>query len=179
MQREIVISGFGGQGVLLAGQLLAYAGMYDGYHVTWLPSYGPEMRGGTAHCTVVIADEEIGSPLVRRPGIVLAFNNPSAEKYGELVRPGGLVLYNSSLVSHHFDRHDATFVAVPASQLAEESGNPLVLNMVMLGALVASTNCVRRSSVQRALAEHLSRRELLDANLAALARGAATAAPDG
>ena len=98
MHEEIIISGFGGQGALFAGQLLAYAGMDCGKHVTWIPSYGPEMRGGTAHCTVVISDEPIGSPMVRHPSAVIALNLPSVDKYEGLVKPNGLLIYNSSLV---------------------------------------------------------------------------------
>ena len=95
MESSIIISGFGGQGVLFAGQLLAYAGMDEGRHVTWIPSYGPEMRGGTAHCTVIISDETIGAPTVARPDIAVAFNLPSYDKYESLVKPGGLLVVNS------------------------------------------------------------------------------------
>ena len=94
MQHEVILAGFGGQGVLFAGQLLAYAALEEGKEVTWIPSYGPEMRGGTANCTVVVADEEIGSPLSRAPGAVVAFNGPSLAKYGPMVRPGGLLVVN-------------------------------------------------------------------------------------
>src|SRR5512140_2496549 len=104
MAYDIVFSGFGGQGALFAGQLLAYAAMDTGLHVTWIPSYGPEMRGGTAHCTVVVSDEEIGSPLVRSPECVLAFNNPAVEKYEPPVAANGLLIYNASLTSHVIQR---------------------------------------------------------------------------
>src|SRR5512144_793164 len=99
MQQEIVIAGFGGQGVLFAGQVLAYAGLAEGKHVTWIPSYGPEMRGGTAHCTVIISDEDIGSPLVRNPAVAIVLNPPSMQKYESLVRPGGLLISDSTLIT--------------------------------------------------------------------------------
>ena len=106
MQTEILISGFGGQGVLFAGQLLAYAAMDNGHHVTWIPSYGPEMRGGTANCTVIISDDEIGSPLVRNPLGVIAMNMPSLDKYESLVASGGVFVVNSSLMTRHATRTD-------------------------------------------------------------------------
>src|SRR5512135_2939075 len=130
MQYDIIFSGFGGQGALFAGQLLAYAAMDAGRFVTWIPSYGPEMRGGTAHCTVIISNEEIGSPLVRNPSNVLAFNNPSVEKYEGLMMPGGVLVYNSSLVSHVIQRTDIEVIPVPASQIASDLGNARLLNMV-------------------------------------------------
>src|SRR5512135_2226505 len=111
MQTDIIIAGFGGQGVLFAGQLLAYAAMDEGRHVTWIPSYGPEMRGGTAHCTVVISDEEIGSPMVRHPGIVVALNLPSFQKYEPLIKAGGLLIYNSDLIEAEPGRKDIGHVA--------------------------------------------------------------------
>ena len=122
MHDEIIFSGFGGQGALFAGQLLAYAASDNGLHVTWIPSYGPEMRGGTAHCTVVVSDEPIGSPLVRRPSSVVALNLPSFEKYETLVKSGGLLVYNRSLVDRPQVRDDIRYVAVPANEIAEAVG---------------------------------------------------------
>src|SRR5574338_1326180 len=117
MYEAIVIAGFGGQGVLFAGQLLAYAGLAEGRHVTWIPSYGPEMRGGTAHCVVIVSDEEIGSPLVRNPSNVVALNNPSVEKYEPLLAANGNLIYNSSLTSHVLTRHNIQALPIPASDL--------------------------------------------------------------
>src|SRR5689334_1108428 len=134
MLYDVVFSGFGGQGALFAGQLLAYAAMDCGLHVTWIPSYGPEMRGGTAHCIVIISDEAIGSPLVRTPTNVLAFNNPSVEKYERLAAANGLLIYNASLTSHVVTRQDIRAAPIHASEIAAELGNPKLLNMVMLGA---------------------------------------------
>src|SRR4030042_6649693 len=104
MQEEIIFSGFGGQGALCAGQLLAYAALNEGKHVTWIPSYGPEMRGGTAHCIVIISDEEIGSPIVRKPMIAIALNLPSLDKYERLIQPGGLIVANESLINRKVER---------------------------------------------------------------------------
>src|SRR6476661_4540438 len=134
MHEEIVISGFGGQGVLFAGQLLAYAGLAEGRHVTWIPSYGPEMRGGTAHCTVIVADDEIGSPLVRRPTAALVLNPPSLDRYAPLVLPGGVLILNSELVQARSGRTDIQEWAIPAQSIAGELGSPQTANMVLLGA---------------------------------------------
>ena len=126
MHEEIIIAGFGGQGVLFAGQLLAYAGVAEGRHVTWIPSYGPEMRGGTAHCTVVISDEEIGSPLVRNPSALVALNPPSMQKYEPLVKPGGVLVVDSALVSQRSERDDIREI-VPLAEISlrREVGNHL------------------------------------------------------
>jgi 2-oxoglutarate ferredoxin oxidoreductase subunit gamma len=178
MQTEIIISGFGGQGALFAGQLLAYAAMDEGHHVTWIPSYGPEMRGGTAHCTVIISDDEIGSPLVRHPAAVIAMNLPSLDKYEPLVAPGGVLVVNSSLVTRHPARTDIRVVEVPANAMAEELGSNRLANLVLTGALLAATGALPPEAVERALAAHLPERHrsLLEANYQALRRGAALAA---
>ena len=178
MQSEIVISGFGGQGALFAGQLLAYAAMDEGHHVTWIPSYGPEMRGGTAHCTVIISDDEIGSPLVRHPAAVIVMNLPSLEKYEPLVARGGVLVVNSSLVTRHPTRTDIRVVEVPANTIAEELGSDRLSNLVLTGALLAATGVLPLEAVERALAAHLPERHrnLLEANYQALRRGAALAA---
>jgi 2-oxoglutarate ferredoxin oxidoreductase subunit gamma len=177
MQTEILISGFGGQGALFAGQVLAYAAMDEGLHVTWIPSYGPEMRGGTAHCTVIISDDEIGSPLVRNPSAVIALNQPSLDKYEPLVAPGGVLVVNSSLTTRRPERNDIRVVEVPANTLAEELGNVRLANIVATGALLAATGALTVAAVERALAAHLPERHrhLLPANGQALRRGAALA----
>jgi 2-oxoglutarate ferredoxin oxidoreductase subunit gamma len=174
MQHDIIFSGFGGQGALFAGQLLGYAAMDAGYYVTWIPSYGPEMRGGTAHCTVIVSDEEIGSPLVRYPTNVVALNNPSVEKYEPLLAPDGNLIYNSSLAVNEVSRRDIHAIPIPGSQIASELGNPKLLNMVMLGALIERTQVLPLEAVERALEAHLSahHRTLLDLNRQALRRGA-------
>jgi 2-oxoglutarate ferredoxin oxidoreductase subunit gamma len=175
MQTEIVISGFGGQGALFAGQLLAYAALDSGRQVTWIPSYGPEMRGGTAHCTVIISDEEIGSPLVRNPAAVVAMNRPSFDKYEALVAPGGVLIINSALVAQPSLRLDIRSYAVPANTIAEALGSAKLANIVLVGALLAATGVLPAAAVKRALVEHLPERhrQLLAANCEALRRGAA------
>ncbi|HFE66055.1 MAG TPA: 2-oxoacid:ferredoxin oxidoreductase subunit gamma, partial [Chloroflexi bacterium] len=120
METSIIVAGFGGQGVLFAGKLLAYTGMDEGKQVTWFPSYGPEMRGGTAHCTVIVSDEPIGAPLVAEPDIVLALNLPSFDKYEPRVKPGGTLVVNSSIVLKESQRDDIQIVTVPANDVAEQ-----------------------------------------------------------
>ncbi len=174
MQTEIVFAGFGGQGVLFAGQLLAYAALNEGDEVTWIPSYGPEMRGGTANCTVVIADEEIGSPTVRFPTAVIAMNLPSLDKYEPLVKPGGVLIVNSSIINRTPTRTDIKVVLVPGNDIAERLGNPKMTNMVLLGALLANLPVMPLEAIEQALREHLPERhhKLLPANYQALREGA-------
>jgi len=173
MQEEIIFAGFGGQGVLFAGQLVAYTALAENKHVTWIPSYGPEMRGGTANCTVVISDEPIGSPVTSHPSIAVVFNNPSLEKYEPLVRPGGLLVINESLVTLPTQRTDITIVRVPATALATDLGEVRLTNMLLLGALLAQRPVVEMETAQRVLLEKLGpdKAHLHDANLTALERG--------
>lgn len=174
MQNEIIISGFGGQGTLYAGQLLAYAAMDEGKHVTWIPSYGPEMRGGTANCTVVISDQEIGSPSVKYPKAVLAMNLPSLDKYEPLMATGGCLIVNQSMVNRAVTRADLRVVVLPANAIAMEIGNERATNMVMLGALMANMDILPEGALERALKAHTSQRlqKFVDMNTRALARGA-------
>lgn len=174
MQTEIIIAGFGGQGVLFAGQLLAYAAMDAGTEVTWIPSYGPEMRGGTANCTVIIADEEIGAPTVRNPKAALVFNLPSFDKYEPMVAPGGVLVVNSSLVDRGFNRSDIRAVMIPANEIAESLGDKRMSNMVMLGALLGVLPILSITAIQKALEDHLPERHkrLLPLNFKALEMGA-------
>jgi len=174
MQNEIIISGFGGQGTLYAGQLLAYAAMDEGKHVTWIPSYGPEMRGGTANCTVVISDQEIGSPSVKYPKAVLAMNLPSLDKYEPLMAAGGCLIVNQSMVNRAVTRTDLHVVVLPANAIAAEIGNERATNMVMLGALMANMDILPEGALERALKAHTSQRlqKFVDMNTRALARGA-------
>lgn len=174
MHEEIIISGFGGQGVLFAGQILAQAAVIEGRHVTWIPSYGPEMRGGTAHVTVIISDEEIGSPLVRNPSVVIALNPPSMTKYAPLVRAGGLLILDSSLVDARAGRKDIREIPVPAKDIAADLGFEKIANVVTVGALVAATDVLSLDSVEEALEEKISarHRDALEANKMALRKGA-------
>lgn len=173
MQTSLILSGFGGQGVLFAGRLLAHAALDAHKHVTWIPSYGPEMRGGTANCTVMISDAPIGSPLTRHPDIVLALNQPSVDKYAGVLALGGLLVVNTSLASLPDTRPDVRLVAVAAGELAEEAGDSRLANVVMLGALLAARPVLAPEVVENALTRYLPERhrKLLSANLAALTAG--------
>ena len=177
MQQEIIISGFGGQGALFAGQLLAYAAMDNGYHVTWIPSYGPEMRGGKARCTVVVADEEIGAPRVRRPSAAIVLNIPSMEAFEPAVKPGGVLVVNSSLVPQKSERDDIRVFYIPATDMAIELGNTRVANVICLSALVQATGVVSLDAVKQALDDHLPERhrKLIGLNMEAMDKGAALA----
>jgi 2-oxoglutarate ferredoxin oxidoreductase subunit gamma len=177
MQTEVIIAGFGGQGALFAGQILAFAALDAGLEVAWMPSYGPEMRGGTANCTVIIADEEIGAPLVRNPKAAVVLNLPSFDKYEPLVTPGGTLIVNASLVNRGVARNDLTAVVIPAQEIAESIGNRRLLNVVMLGALLQTTPIIPLKAVEDALKNHLPERHrrFLPANLEALQKGAAFA----
>lgn len=174
MQTEVIISGFGGQGVLFAGQVLAYAAMDSGKEVTWIPSYGPEMRGGTANCTVIISDEEIGSPLVRNPKAVIALNLPSADKYESLVAKNGVLIGNRSLIDRPFTRNDINAVQIPANEIAEEIGDRRLTNMVTLGALITLIPVLPMDAIKKALEDHLPKRHqhMLPMNYRALQAGA-------
>ena len=173
MLEEIIIAGFGGQGVMLAGQLLVRACMLEDLEVSWIPSYGPEMRGGTANCSVVISDEAIGSPVGSEPSTVLAMNLPSVEKYLPLVKKGGLFIYNSTLVETIPQREDLEIVAVGANQVADELGNARAANMVMLGAFLAKRPLVGPTRIMESLGAILPphRQNLLPLNEKALIRG--------
>jgi 2-oxoglutarate ferredoxin oxidoreductase subunit gamma len=175
MQTEVIFAGFGGQGVLFSGQVLAFAAMDAGHDVTWMPSYGPEMRGGTANCTVVIADEEIGSPTVKYPKAAVVMNLPSLDKFEPLITTGGVLIVNSSLVNRDPTRKDITWLMIPAQEIAETIGPRRLLNMVMLGALLDKLPILPLDEIKASLAAHLPERhkKLLKSNLDALDQGAA------
>lgn len=175
METSIIFSGFGGQGALFAGQLFTYAAMDSGLNTTWIPSYGPEMRGGTARCTVIISDgEEIGSPIVLKPDIALVFNLPSIDKIEPLLQPGGLMIANQSLIDRGFEREDITGVFIPAQEIAEELGNYRMLNMVMLGALLEVKPILSVDAVKQSLADHIAERHqhTVPKNYKAMEKGA-------
>jgi len=174
---ELVIAGFGGQGILFLGEMLTRAAVLEGKHATWMPSYGPEQRGGTATCTVVISPEPIGSPVVADPDAVIVLNRPSMEKFEPRVRPGGLLIINASMVDRAASRRDLTVIAIDAAAEARALERPQVANMVLLGALLAARPVVAIETVARALAGHFpaDRQYLVDVNVAALVRGAAAA----
>jgi 2-oxoglutarate ferredoxin oxidoreductase subunit gamma len=177
MNESVIMSGFGGQGILLMGQLLCYAGMHEGRNVTWMPSYGPEMRGGTANCTVMISSARVGSPVTRFPQSLVAMNKASLDKFEEAVQAEGFLVINSSLVDRDPVRADLRVIKVPANQIAEAVGTLQVTNMAALGAYVAGRGIVSLDSVtialRRMIPEH--RKELLEVNEEALRRGAETA----
>ena len=173
MQKEIIIAGFGGQGVLFGGQVLTYAAMDAGKEVTWIPSYGPEMRGGTANCTVIIADDEIGSPLVKNPPLAIALNLPSFDKYEEALATGGTLIVNQSMVDRGAKRQDINVILVPCNEIAEQIGDKKLLNMVAIGALLTVLPEVTLQDVEKALEGHVPARHkhLLPKNYEALRRG--------
>ena len=173
METSIIIAGFGGQGVLFSGQLLAYAGMDAGRQVTWIPSYGPEMRGGTANCTVIISTDIVGAPVVARPDVAIVLNQPSYEKYEPLVKSRGLLIVNSSIISSETDRAELETVYVAANAIAEEFGSVKMLNMVAIGAMLQRRPILAMTEIERALADHLPPRKahLMEANKQVLHRG--------
>src|SRR5436190_21156113 len=172
MQKEIIIAGFGGQGVLFGGQVLAYAAMDAGKEVTWIPSYGPEMRGGTANCTVIIADNEIGSPLVKNPPLAIALNLPSFDKYEDILAPGGTLIVNQSMVDRDPKRYDITVIFVSCNEIAEEIGDKKLMNMVAMVALLSALPEITIQDIEKALEGHLPVRHkhLLPKNYEALRR---------
>lgn len=177
MKKEIIISGFGGQGVMAIGKNLVEAGMAEGLEVTWAPSYGPEMRGGTANCHVVLSTKPVGSPLFTYPTELIAMNAPSLEKFVPMVKSGGLVFVNSSVVKDRVERPDLKVEYVPCAEIAYEIGNPKVGNMVMLGAYIGATGALKPETV-RAMIEHMfagPKAKLVPLNMKALEAGIACA----
>ncbi|HXV77807.1 MAG TPA: 2-oxoacid:acceptor oxidoreductase family protein, partial [Candidatus Polarisedimenticolaceae bacterium] len=165
-------AGFGGQGVLLLGVLLARAGMLAGRNVSWIPSYGPEMRGGTANCGVTISDAEIGSPLIQNPDVLVAMNGPSLDRFAADVVPGGTIYYNSSMIAAAPARTDVVRVAVPANDIADSLGNPKVANIVVLGSMLAGGAVVSREAILAALPGVIKDKpELIELNRRALHAG--------
>ena len=175
MMHQIIAAGFGGQGVLTMGQLLAYAAMVEGKEVSWLPSYGPEMRGGTANCHVIITDEgAVGSPIITDATAVIVMNRPSLAKFEPLAMPKGLLLVNASLITDKPKRDDIEILYVPANEIADELGDARVANMVMLGAYLKRTEAVSRTSIEAALQKAFGERkaDVIPTNMEALNRGA-------
>jgi 2-oxoglutarate ferredoxin oxidoreductase subunit gamma len=172
MQSDVIFAGFGGQGVLLIGKMLAYAGMADGKEVSWLPSYGPEMRGGTCNCTVVVADRSVGSPVVEHPKAAVVLNLPSLDKFEPMVKPGGVVVVNTSLINRDVKRTDIRAVSVPANEIANQLGNGRAANMVALGAYLGATGTVSLGAVENLIRETFAGKEkVIEVNLAALKQG--------
>ncbi|RKX22577.1 MAG: 2-oxoacid:ferredoxin oxidoreductase subunit gamma [Candidatus Zixiibacteriota bacterium] len=165
-QFEVTFAGFGGQGIMTAGQLLAYAGIEEGKQVAWIPSYGPEMRGGTAYCTVVISDDRIGSPIINSPQCICVFNRPSFDKFESKVKKNGFLLVNSSLIETKSQRTDITQLLMPCHELALKHGNPKASNLVMLGAFVAISKVVSPKTFEKIIKKKLGhKKNLLEINL--------------
>ncbi len=155
MNKEMIFAGFGGQGVMLMGQILAYAGMMEGQQVSWFPAYGPEMRGGTANCSVIIGDEPVGTPIVTDPSVIVAMNLPSLDKFEPMLSAGGTLLINSSLIDREPHRKDVKVFLIPCNDIAKELGNMKVANMVMVGAIIAAGGVVAIDSVLTVLAKKI------------------------
>ena len=174
MEHRIMIAGFGGQGVLLIGQVLCYAGMAEGLNVSWLPTYGPQMRGGTAACSVILSDGDIGSPQVTTPDSLIVMNLPSFDKYEPMVTEGGKIFVNSSLIEKRTARTDIEAVYVPCNDAAEAVGNARAANMAMLGAFIADTGLLKKESVMAGLKKAFGERRahLLPVNEKAMDKGA-------
>ena len=170
---NLLIAGFGGQGVLFAGKFLAYKGLLEGKQLSWLPSYGPEMRGGTANCSVIISDEPVGSPIVSNPDVLMAMNLPSLDKYECETVSGGTILVDSTLIERKVARDDVTAYYIPATRMAKEAGFPTLANMIMIGKLIKETGMVSYEGMKDALAKVVSAKhaDLLDINLKAIEMG--------
>ena len=173
MQQECKFAGFGGQGIMTIGKLLALTGMQQGHEVVWLPSYGPEMRGGTAYCTVVVADRPVGSPVINRPQHLVVMNRPSLEKFQNTVKPGGVIVINSSLIPITCEREDVDVLHVPCNEIAIELGNVRTASMIALGAFAERADMVSFDELKRVVEGQFSRKPAIaEINVTALERGA-------
>ena len=176
MQSEVMFAGFGGQGILLMGKILAHAAMIEGAHVAWIPSYGPEMRGGTAYCTVVTSNQPIGSPIIRNPKYLVAMNRPSFEKFAPNVKKKGMILINSSLIPINSGRNDVEELIIPVVDMAKELGNVKVANIIALGAFVQRSRMVSLKILKECIkTEFNSKPAMIPLNLKALDAGTAAA----
>ena len=173
--RQYLFSGFGGQGILFTGKFLAYKGLMEDKQVSWLPSYGPEMRGGTASCGVIISDEQVGSPIVSNPDVLIAMNLPSLDKYESEVVSGGYIFADSSLIERKVKRDDVNVCYIPATRLASENGTPTLANMIIAGKLLSVFGEDNEEGLRRALGKVISakRADMLEVNLKAMQLGAA------
>ncbi len=173
-QTQYLFSGFGGQGILFAGKFLAYKGLMEDRQVSWLPSYGPEMRGGTASCGVILSDEPVGSPIVANPDVLVAMNLPSLDKYESAVAPGGMIFADSTLIERKVQRDDVKVFYVPATKLANDNGTPTLANMVLMGKILKELNDFGEDSLRAALGKVISakRADMLEVNLHAMQIGA-------
>lgn len=170
---KILIAGFGGQGVLFTGKALAYTGLKVGMEVSWLPSYGPEMRGGTANCSVTLSDTPIGSPIVDKPDVLIAMNLPSLEKFYNETEKDGYVIYDSSLIAKQGDRKDIVTVGIPATKMASDNGLDGLANMIILGKVIKETNVLTIDQIKNSITQMVpaKKAELLDKNIKAIELG--------
>lgn len=173
MTHQFLIAGFGGQGLLFAGKFMVNKGMLEGKEVTWLPSYGPEMRGGTANCSVIISDDPVGSPIVDHPDILMVMNRPSLDKYEAAVQPGGMIFVDSTLIDRKVERTDVTTFYVPATAMASESGITTLANMILTGKILKELGQFDEVGVENALRKVVSAKhpEMYEVNLKALTMG--------
>jgi 2-oxoglutarate ferredoxin oxidoreductase subunit gamma len=174
MTTQILLSGFGGQGILFTGKFLAYKGLLADKNVSWLPSYGPEMRGGTASCSVIISDEEVGSPIISQPDVLIAMNLPSFEKFEPTVKAGGLVIADSSLIEAKSTRDDIDVYYIPATALASDMGKQSLANMIILGKLLKVTNDFNEENIKTVLGKVIppKKADMLEINMKAMQIGA-------
>ena len=172
--KNFLFSGFGGQGILFAGKFLAYKGLYEGKNVSWLPSYGPEMRGGTASCSVIVSEEAVGSPIVSNPDILVAMNLPSLDKFEKDIVSGGLVFADSALIERKVNRDDITAYYIPATRLAGENGMPTLANMIIMGKILKVLGEYDEESLKATMAKVIPPKhaDMLEVNLKALKIGA-------
>ena len=172
--KQILLSGFGGQGILFAGKFIAYKGLIEDKNVSWLPSYGPEMRGGTANCSVIISDEPVGSPIVSNPDILVAMNLPSLDRYEDAVVAGGMIFADSTLIERKVKRNDVKTFYIPATDLASKNGITTLANMIIIGKILKELNEFSEDSVNKSLSKVISAKhaDMLDVNLKALQIGA-------
>ncbi len=170
---NIVVAGFGGQGVLFTGKVLSYCGLIDNHEVTWLPSYGPEMRGGTANCSICISDKTIGSPLVTNPNILIVMNTPSYDKFIDMVVPGGTVIADSSLIPQVPTREDINFFNIPATKLSNDNDLASLTNIILLGKALKETTIASIETVEKAILKSVpaSKKHLLEPNMRAIKLG--------
>lgn len=173
MTHEILLAGFGGQGILFSGKFLAYDGLLEDREVSWLPSYGPEMRGGTANCSVILSDDPIGSPIVSKPDVLIAMNLPSLDKYEKDVVPGGMIFVDSTLIERKVERTDVKVFYIPSTKLAQEIGAPTLANMIMMGKFIKEAGAVSYDNLDGALKKVVSakRADMFEINLKAIDTG--------
>ena len=170
---EIIIAGFGGQGLLFAGKVLAYAGLLEKRQLSWLPSYGPEMRGGTANCNVILSDSPVGSPIVQHPNVLVVMNTPSLEKYENTVAPGGKIFVDSTLIDKKVSRTDVDVYYIPATQMAADMNMNGLANMILLGAVLRETACISDETLVKSLHQVIPARkaDLFELNMSCIRAG--------